>query len=186
MTRFVPYPDMFEPDDGARREHIRSAASSGSTEAGAGFGNGATREDPLIIGPERSAALRANERAKFLPERAREHTWGTLRPPARLSRKAESIVHDRKELAAAIIFMEARLEDWPTADLDDALDFYSQLRDTISGRVTAAKGFDDLQAASSRSSPEWQSRSPRTGSRWARRSNSSGLTIRLPRRPRRP
>jgi site-specific DNA recombinase len=54
---------------------------------------------------------------------------------------------DARHLAEAITAAEAKLEDWPTADVDAALDFYSDVRDAIGGRVRAAKGFDDLAAA---------------------------------------
>jgi hypothetical protein len=62
-------------------------------------------------------------------------------------RGADRIEAEGNHLAQAIAAAEAKLSDWPTAEVDAALDFYSDLRDAISDRVKAAKGFDDLHAA---------------------------------------
>jgi site-specific DNA recombinase len=62
-------------------------------------------------------------------------------------RGAYRLEAEARHLEEAIAAAEGKLAEWPTTEVDAALDFYSDLRDAISGGVKAAKGFDDLRAA---------------------------------------
>lgn len=92
-------PDAFETETNYRRlEAIRGRAASGAGhEAGAAFHPTSSRDD-APNGDARSAALRANERADFLPDASRAHMEHMLRadddPDARLARYV-SVMSDR-------------------------------------------------------------------------------------------
>jgi DNA invertase Pin-like site-specific DNA recombinase len=86
-------------------------------------------------------AQRANQLADKLLDEGDDGT------AAAALRKAEATLRDRGQLAEAIQAAEARLADWPTApDLDAALDFYNELRDTIRGRLSGSESVSDLRA----------------------------------------
>ena len=62
-------------------------------------------------------------------------------------RKAEATREDRDQLAEAIEAGEAKLSDWPTVpDVDAALDFYSELRDAVQGRISGSQTIAELRA----------------------------------------
>jgi hypothetical protein len=62
-------------------------------------------------------------------------------------REVARIEADCNERVAALAEAEQRLAEWETPDVDAALDYYSELRDAIAGRVERAQSVRDLNAA---------------------------------------
>jgi DNA invertase Pin-like site-specific DNA recombinase len=86
-------------------------------------------------------AQRADAAADRLLDEGDEET------AAAMVRKAESIGTERNNCAETIAAGEQRLMEWPTApDVDRALDFYNELRDTVRGRLSGSQSISELRA----------------------------------------
>lgn len=62
-------------------------------------------------------------------------------------REVTRIELERDEHARSLTHAEQHLTDWQTPDVDAALDYYTELRDAIAGRVKSAQSIRDLNAA---------------------------------------
>ena len=89
---------------------------------------------------ERRAERARSQHDRLLDDGDDDLAAAALRQVTRIDAECE-------EHALSLAQAEQRLSEWETPDVDAALDYYTELRDAISGRVQQARSVRDLNAA---------------------------------------